>query len=73
MDKMTCKDCPDRHLACHDHCLRYQRWRLDHEAERQYTYDMTHTMSCYRRDWEDRRRETGQKRYFGFCGGDANG
>lgn len=22
-----CKDCPDRHIACHDHCQKYQEWK----------------------------------------------
>lgn len=22
-----CKDCPDRHLACHDHCEKYQAYK----------------------------------------------
>ena len=21
----TCKDCPDRYIACHDHCEKYQK------------------------------------------------
>lgn len=25
--KAPCKDCPDRHLACHDHCERYQAFK----------------------------------------------
>lgn len=73
MDKAICKGCPDRELACHDHCLRYQRWRLEHEAERQYTYEMTHTMSYYHRSYEDKRRESGAKKYFGHNGGDPYG
>jgi hypothetical protein len=35
--KAPCKDCPDRHPACHDHCGKYQAFHLErvriHEAQ----------------------------------------
>lgn len=33
-----CRDCPDRYLACHDHCPKYQAFRAERErlyAEKQ--------------------------------------
>ena len=32
-----CKDCPARHLACHDSCEKFKAWREEHKAERTYT------------------------------------
>lgn len=32
-----CKDCPERHTACHDTCPRFAAWREQHSAERVYT------------------------------------
>ena len=37
MTNPCCKDCPDRHLACHDSCERFRAWREEHVAERVYT------------------------------------
>ena len=37
MTNPTCKDCPDRHLACHDSCEKFAEWRKEHAAERAYT------------------------------------
>lgn len=37
MTNLTCKDCPERHEACHDHCERFAAWRKQHAAERVYT------------------------------------
>ena len=35
-----CKDCPDRHTACHDHCEKYKAWKEEHDrinkARREY-------------------------------------
>lgn len=69
MTNRTCKGCPDRHEACHDHCERYRAWKQEREAEQSYTYDMTHKMSCYRRTYEDKHRERYKKRFFGLNGG----
>lgn len=37
MTNPTCKDCPERHEACHDTCERFAVWRQQHAAERVYT------------------------------------
>lgn len=70
MPNSTCKGCPDRKPGCHDHCERFNAWQQLHKAELAYTYDMTHTMSCYHRTYEDKHRERGRKRYLGANGGD---
>ena len=70
MTNPTCKGCPDRKPGCHDHCERFKAWQQLHQAERAYTYDMTHTMSCYHRTYEDKHRARGKKKYFEQNGGD---
>lgn len=70
MTNSTCKECPERSPGCHDRCERFKAWQQLHQAERAYTYDMTHTMSCYHRTYEDRHRERGKKKYFGQNEGD---
>lgn len=37
MTNQTCKDCPERHTACHDTCPRFAEWRTQHKAELIYT------------------------------------
>ncbi len=32
-----CKDCPDRHTACHDSCPRYAEYKRQLKARRTYT------------------------------------
>ena len=50
MRKPPCKDCPDRHLACHDKCEKYKEWKdyltetktkekLDHRSYRSKATD----------------------------------
>lgn len=31
MLKAPCKDCPDRHMLCHDTCEKYQAFKKDRE------------------------------------------
>ena len=35
-----CKGCADRHTACHDHCEKYAKWKVEvqkaNAAEREY-------------------------------------
>lgn len=33
MIQSPCKDCPDRHTACHDECEKYKRYK--HELQEQ--------------------------------------
>ena len=35
--RCPCRDCKERHEACHDHCWRYQTWKkpyLERQQER---------------------------------------
>jgi hypothetical protein len=36
-----CKDCPERHTACHDTCERYKEWkqRIDEQKKAKKEYD----------------------------------
>lgn len=29
-----CKDCPDRYIACHDHCEKYKTWKTNLAEEK---------------------------------------
>ena len=70
LDKSLLQRLPGPNPGCHDHCERFKAWQQMHKAELAYTYDMTHTMSCYHRTYEDKHRERGRKRYLGTHGGD---
>lgn len=70
MTNPCCKDCPDRHTACHDSCPKFAEWRREHAAEADYTRRMTAIGKVYRRNWEDKHREKGKKRFLGHNGGD---
>lgn len=37
MTNPCCKDCPARHTACHDSCLKFALWQKEHAAEIRYT------------------------------------
>lgn len=69
MTMTPCKDCPTRHPACHDTCLKYAEFKLQHIAELAYTKQMTDRGVVYRYDYEDRHRERGRKKYMGANGG----
>lgn len=51
-----CKDCPARHAACHDTCERYKAYKAELDAQRSYTYQMTHHQGVYHEDHIDRKR-----------------
>lgn len=35
------KGCPDRYMACHDHCERYKRYKDELRKEKDYTFNKT--------------------------------
>lgn len=37
MTMTPCKDCPARHPACHDSCLKYAEYKRQLKAQRIYT------------------------------------
>lgn len=57
-----CKDCPKRHIACHDTCPDFRAWREQHTAEMEHLRKMTANVSVYCEDssdchrWQDKRR-----------------
>lgn len=64
-----CKDCPDRHPACHDHCQKFSAWRKEHAKETDYNRQMTVSGMVYHYGYDDKHREKGRKRYMGANGG----
>ena len=32
---MTCKDCKDRYIGCHDRCEKYQQFKKENEIKRE--------------------------------------
>lgn len=70
MANPTCKDCPARYPACHDHCPQFAAWRKEHAKETDYNRQMTVSGRVYHYDYEDKHREKGKKKYLGKNGGD---
>jgi len=50
-----CLNCTSRHQACHDTC----------EERKAFVYELNHSQSVYHRNYEDKHRERGKKRYLG--------
>ena len=53
-----CKDCPERHPACHDRCERYIEWRDKWRAAKEHLRQMkpAFSTSLKRIWWENIRR-----------------
>lgn len=62
MTNPTCKDCLERHEACHDHCKRFATWREQHEAEVRYT-NAQHTAERISRNDFNKEHWMGGKRH----------
>ena len=60
-----CHDCTRRHLACHDTCEAYKAEKTDFEARKHYVHEMNTSQSVYHRDYKDKHRERGKKRFLG--------
>lgn len=60
-----CKDCPNRHTACHDRCEHYKAYKAELEAQRVYTRNMTRHNSVYHVDYRDKERNARRARPFG--------
>lgn len=41
-----CKDCVERHTACHDQCKKFKEYKLEREAEKAYTKRMNDSGRC---------------------------
>lgn len=35
-ENSPCKDCANRHTACHDSCEKYKEWRARYQAQQQH-------------------------------------
>ena len=60
-----CHNCTSRHTACHDTCKKYKEEKQDFEERKAFVYELNHSQSVYHRDYEDKHRERGKKRFLG--------
>jgi UDP-N-acetylmuramoylalanine-D-glutamate ligase len=60
-----CLNCTSRHQACHDTCEKYKAEKKDFEKRKAFVYELNHSQSVYHRDYEDKHREKGKKRFLG--------
>jgi len=60
-----CHNCTSRKPACHDTCERYKEEKADFEERKEFVRKMNHSESVYHRDYEDKHRERGKKRFLG--------
>lgn len=62
MNQSYCKDCEDRHAACHDTCERYKAWKAEYKAEQAYTKEMLECGRCVKYDhYKDMRSRTSRR------------
>ena len=40
--KPPCKDCPDRHTACHDSCEKYKKYRAEIDSYAEAKHKVSH-------------------------------
>lgn len=60
-----CLNCTSRCTACHDTCEKYKAEKKDFEERKAFVYELNHSQSVYRRNYEDKHRERDKKRYLG--------
>jgi hypothetical protein len=60
-----CLNCTSRHQACHDTCEKYKAEKKDFEERKAFVHELNHRQSVYRRNYEDKHRERGKKRFLG--------
>ena len=60
-----CHNCTSRHTACHDTCEKYKAEKKDFDERKAFVYELNHSQSVYHRDYEDKHRERGKKRFLG--------
>jgi len=67
VDRMItcCLNCTSRYQACHDTCEKYKAEKKDFEERKAFVYELNHSQSVYHRDYEDKHRERGKKRFLG--------
>lgn len=54
-ENAPCKDCAEKHLACHDHCDKYKAWKDRHQAQQRHLQDNKYRFG---RPWSDSRERT---------------
>lgn len=57
-----CKDCEERHTACHDKCPKYKAWKA--EAERIKEAKRTYAEETYKVYEEEKRRKSWGRKTF---------
>ena len=62
MTNTPCKGCPDRYVGCHAECLRYEEWKIIHQAEvdqareaKRELYASPISESSRRKGWQNQR------------------
>ena len=56
MTKCPCKGCENRTVTCHSVCRRYEDWKIERAAEKDYTRDQNMIVlseSAVRRHWRN--------------------
>ena len=68
--KCPCKGCTDRTLTCHSVCRRYEDWKIERAAIKDYTREMNREFvsdAVIRRHWRNlksRRHSAGERREY---------
>lgn len=60
-----CLNCKSRHTACHDTCEKYKAEKKDFEERKAFVHELNHSQSVYHRNYEDKHRKRGKKRFLG--------
>lgn len=60
-----CLNCTSRHQACYDTCEKYKAEKKDFEERKAFVHELNHSQSVYHRNYEDKHRERGKKRFLG--------
>jgi hypothetical protein len=57
-----CKDCKERHTACHDYCWKYAEWAVDDVIKPKEALHEDTMWCVYHYDREDKRRQMRKKK-----------
>lgn len=60
-----CLNCTSRYTACHDTCEKHKAEKKDLEERKAFVHELNHSQSVYHRNYEDKHRERGKKRFLG--------
>ena len=56
MEISPCKDCPDRHTACHGSCERYKEWLDKYHAQQKHLEENKNRFNITRSEYRDKKR-----------------